>query len=146
MAKKTNIYVDNKEFLELLKDYRVGLVKAEEQHTAPPKISNEIGLVFIKIATNMAKRPNFNGYPFKEDMIGDAILNQLQAVKNFDPTKGVNPFGYFSRVVYWCFLRRILDEKAELAGKAKMMFDTATYEDDGEHYISKDETYLWYHQ
>ncbi len=147
MVKKvTNIYVDNIDFLSLLKEYREALQTALTLGKPEPRVSEGIGLILIKIATNMAKRPNFNGYPFKEDMIGDAILNELKAVKSFDPEKGLNPFGYFSRVVYWCFLRKIISEKAELAGKANLMFDVETYEDDGDHYISKDEAYLWYNQ
>jgi hypothetical protein len=147
MAKKvTNVYVDNRSFLELLIDYYDAVEKAELANTIKPRIPEEIGDIIIKIATNMARRPNFNGYQFKDDMIGDAILNAVQAIKSFDPKKGVNPFAYFSQVVYWCFLRKISSEKTEYNNKVKMMFDSVTYEDDGDHFINKDDTFLWYHQ
>jgi hypothetical protein len=145
MEKKvTNIYVDNKRFLELLIAHQQAVRDAPEGK--PPRVPEEIGDILIKISTNMAKLHKFRGYPFKEEMIGDAILNSLQAIKNFDPEKFSNPFGYFSKIVFWCFLRRIAYEKKELSGKAALMFEVDTYEDDGDHFISKDETYLWYNQ
>lgn len=144
MKKPTVMYVDNMRFLKLLTEHDEGVKNAKTLHQPAPRMSNELGDILIKIATNMARRPNFNGYPFKEEMIGDAILNSLQAVKSFNVEKGTNPFGYFSRIVYFCFIRRISSEKAELALKKSLMWDTETYEDDGDHYISKDESYLFW--
>jgi hypothetical protein len=146
------MYVDNKEFLAHLTDYRqklLGFKQSQNDTPAPyqkePRISDDIGRILIKIATNIAKRPNFNGYPFKEDMIGDGILNALIAVKTFDPEKSKNPFGYFSTVIFYCFIRKIVKEKEELSGKQSIMFDVSTFDDsNGEFSINKDDMYLWY--
>ena len=33
---------------------------------------------------------------------------------NFDPLKSTNPFAYFTQIIYYAFLRRILKEKKQL--------------------------------
>lgn len=80
--------------------------------------------MIILIANNTAKRPNFNGYTYLEEMIGDAICDGTRAVRNYkaDHTKQ-NPFGYFSRVAWNAFLRRIEIEKGQEKTKQDLMLD-----------------------
>jgi hypothetical protein len=61
------------------------------------------------IVTNYAKRPNFNGYTFIEDMIGDALLAITIAWHKFDPEKSENPFAYFTAVTHNAFIRKLGD-------------------------------------
>ena len=53
-----------------------------------------------------ATRPNFVNYPFRDEMVGDAIENCLMYAANFDPEKVKNPFAYFTQITYYAFLRR----------------------------------------
>ena len=39
--------------------------------------------------------------------------------KNFDPIKSKNPFAYFTQIIYYAFLRRIMKEKKQLYVKYK---------------------------
>jgi hypothetical protein len=39
--------------------------------------------------------------------------------RNFDPSKSKNPFAYFTQIIYYAFLRRIMKEKKQLYVKYK---------------------------
>jgi len=112
MAKrKKRNYINNPEFLEALKVYRNECLEAEKKCLPTPVISDYIGKCITKIATNLAKKGNFSGYTYKDDMIGDAIENCVQVVKNFNPDLSSNPFAYFTKISWYAFLRRIEKEK-----------------------------------
>lgn len=107
-------YVDNRKFLESLIEYR----KSKELNPDAP-IPRYVSKAFIDIANGMSKRSNFRSYPFVEEMVGDAIVNCVEAVDSFDPEKSSNPFGYFSLVVWRRFIYRIRQEKRALYIKEK---------------------------
>lgn len=110
--KKTN-YIDNEKFFNEMVVWKKKVNKAEQVGKKPPPITNYIGICFMDIAENLARRPNFSNYPFKEDMIGDAIENCIMYCYNFDPKKSKNPFAYFTQIIYYAFLRRIQKEKKQ---------------------------------
>ena len=121
MKKKTEYYVNNKEFLEAITVYRNSVIKARENDDARPRVPNYIGECFLKIATHLSYKPNFVNYMFREDMICDGIENCLQYIDNFDPTKSSNPFAYFTQIIYYAFLRRIQKEKKQMEIKNKIL-------------------------
>lgn len=117
-------YVDKKVMQEAIvkwldvKDEAVATGKPE------PVLPNCIALTILDICTKMARRPNFNAYTYIDDMIGDAIYDCTRAVKNFNRNHvQVNPFGYFSRVAWNAFVRRIQSEQAFSKLKQDLMFD-----------------------
>ena len=121
MKKKTEYYVNNKEFLEAITVYRNAVIKAREAEDPRPRVPNYIGECFLKIATHLSYKPNFVNYMFREDMICDGIENCLQYIDNFDPEKSTNPFAYFTQIIYYAFLRRIQKEKKQLEIKGKIL-------------------------
>jgi len=79
MAKKKSIhYVDNKEFLRAMIEWREGYDLAEKNEIQTPPVTNYIGECFLKIATHLSYKPNFINYTYREDMISDGIENCLQ--------------------------------------------------------------------
>lgn len=114
-------YVDNKKFLQALIEYRQSIVDAEAEGKERPIVSNYIGECFIKIATHLSYKSNFINYTFKDDMISDGIENCLTAVVKFDPSKGSNPFAYYTQIIYFAFIRRIQKEKKQQATKYKLI-------------------------
>ena len=52
-------------------------------------------------------------------MISDGVENCICYIDNFDPLKSTNPFAYFTQIIYYAFLRRILKEKKQLYIKHK---------------------------
>ena len=122
--KKSEHYVNNKEFLEALVVFKAKCLAAKEAGEPRPQISNYIGECFLKIATHLSYKPNFVNYMFREDMISDGIENCVQYIYNFDPAKSKNPFAYFTQIVHYAFLRRIQKEKKQLDIKTKIIEKT----------------------
>jgi hypothetical protein len=144
---KNTHYVNNKEFYDALVQYKKSCKVAETNHKPKPKVSKYLGECFLKIATHLSYRPNFCNYPFTDDMISDAIENQLTYIHNFNPDyinpktgRKMNPFAYFTQICYYAFLRRIGKEKRQLEIKEKILdrscFDEVFTPD--EHYSSSD--------
>ena len=107
-------YVDNKEFLKAMIEFKEICNDSREKEIERPPVSNYIGECFLKIATHLSYKPNFINYTYREDMISDGIENCLQYVENFNPEKSKNPFAYFTQIIYYAFLRRIQAEKKQV--------------------------------
>jgi hypothetical protein len=101
LAKK-QYYVNPKEFTEELQTYyRTDI------------ITDNLALMIRNIAYGLAHAPNFINYTFKEEAIGDSLINMFSALKQkkykFD--KGFNPFSYFNSIAFNCWRSRIKKEK-----------------------------------
>ena len=133
--KKSEHYVNNKELLAALIDYRAAVAVAKTKDLPKPRISNYLGECFLKIATHLSYKPNFVNYMFRDDMISDGIENCVQYIHNFDPNKSRNPFAYFTQIIHYAFLRRIQKEKKQLEIKTKIIektgYDEVMVVDDG---------------
>jgi hypothetical protein len=112
-------YVNNPDFLAALIEHKRLCELARQTGTQAPMVSNYIGHCIQTIATRLASKHNFAGYPFKEDMIMDGVENCLLYIENFDPEKSSNPFAYFTQFIWYAFLRRIAKEKKYLYIKLK---------------------------
>jgi hypothetical protein len=125
MAKKTKKksihYVNNKEFLAAVIERKELIKEAESVGDPPPQISNYLGECILKIANHLSFRPNFINYTYREEMISDGIENCLQYIDRFDPEKSSNPFAYFTQIIYYAFVRRILKEKKQQKLKEKLL-------------------------
>ena len=119
--RKSEHYVNNKEFLEALINYLAKCQRAEEAGEARPVIPRYIGECFLKIANHLSYKPNFVNYMFREDMISDGIENCVQYIKNFNPEKSSNPFAYFTQIIHYAFLRRIQKEKRQMDIRGKLI-------------------------
>ena len=137
--KKTEYYVNNKEFLAAITDYRQQVLAAKEAGKPRPRVTNYIGECFLKIATHLSYKPNFVNYMFREDMICDGIENCVQYIHNFNPEKSSNPFAYFTQIIHYAFLRRIQKEKKQMEIRTKII-ERSGYDEvftvDGDNYNS----------
>ena len=120
-------YVDNKEFLKAMIEFKEICNDSREKEIERPPVSNYIGECFLKIATHLSYKPNFINYTYREDMISDGIENCLQYVENFNPEKSKNPFAYFTQIIYYAFLRRIAKEKKQTHVRNKII-ENVSYE------------------
>ena len=143
--KRSEHYVNNKEFLAALIKLREDREIAEIQGKEKPRIPRYIGECFLKIATHLSFKPNFVNYMFKEDMISDGIENCVQFIHNFNPEKSQNPFAYFTQIIHYAFLRRIQKEKKQLEIKNKILEKTG-YEQVFERDTLDDSNYSDYNQ
>ena len=119
--KRSEHYVNNKEFLAAIVEYKDKIALAAERGEEKPRITRYIGECFLKIATHLSFKPNFVNYMFKDDMVCDGIENCVQYINNFNPEKSKNPFAYFTQIIHYAFLRRIQKEKKQLEIKTKII-------------------------
>lgn len=118
--KRSEHYVNNKDFYEALVSYQGQLKHAKENSLPKPRVNNYIGDCFVKIANHLAYKPNFVNYIFRDEMVSDAIENCIQYIDNYDIQR-TNPFAYFTQITYYAFLRRIAKEKRQLEIKMKII-------------------------
>lgn len=121
MPKQKEHYVNNKDFLIALVEYKAAVKRCVNEEKQKPQVSSYIGECFIKIATHLSYKPNFINYMFRDEMISDGVENCIQYIDNFDPEKSSNPFAYFTQIIYYAFLRRIQKEKRQLDIKNKIV-------------------------
>lgn len=121
MKKSTKNYVNNAEFLEALKEYRAKCLENTEAGLELPRVTDYIGKCIYDIANRLATRDNFSGYSYRDEMVADGLENALKAIKSFDPEKSQNPFAYFTKVIWYAFLRRIDAEKKQQYIKHKVV-------------------------
>ena len=118
--KKREHYVDNKLFLAEMIKFRDSVIEAKENKLERPLVPFYIGECIMKIAVRFSHKPNFMNYSYKGEMIGGGIENCLHYIDNFDPSKGSNPFAYFTQIIFFAFLRRIEKEKKEQYTRHKL--------------------------
>ena len=135
VRKRSEHYVNNKEFLYAIVQYKADIKEAEAKGEPRPVIPRYLGECFMKIARHLSYKPNFVNYMFKEDMISDGIENCVQYINNFNPEKSSNPFAYFTQIIHYAFLRRIQKEKKQLEIRQKIIdksgFEEVMTTDDG---------------
>lgn len=135
-------YINNKEFYQMLVDYKVKVDAAKAIEEPIPRIPDPIGKCFMMIATKLANKGNFVGYTYKDEMISDGLENCVVAVHSFDPEKGTNPFSYFTQIIWFAFLRRIEKEKKQTYVKYKslenLMIENSLSDEKGDEYVNFD--------
>jgi len=114
-------YINNKEFYQMLVDYKEQCRLAEKNGEPTPRIPENIGHCFYMIATRLGTKWKFSGYTYREEMVSDALENCVVAIHNFNPEKSKNPFAYFTQIIYFAFLRRIEKEKKQTFVKYKSL-------------------------
>jgi hypothetical protein len=101
--KDKEFYVKPAEFHDAIVDY---YAQANED------IPHILGDMIQKIATKISFLSNFIKYSYKEEMIGDAVVRMISALKRkkYAIEKG-NPFSYFTKIAIHAFISRIKKEK-----------------------------------
>ena len=74
-------------------------------------ISETLGTHFKMIATKLSTSPCFINYSFKDEMIGDALLNMTRYADRYNPAKSKNIFSYFTKIAFNAFIVRIKKEE-----------------------------------
>jgi len=119
--KKKNHYIDSEKFTRELTKYVELYNQRVKDDKELPIISEYLGKCFWDMAVNMATMNKFAYYPFKDDMISDAVFDATRYCCKFKPDYGSSGFSYFSTIIYYAFLRRIAKEKKALYTKYKVI-------------------------
>lgn len=120
-TQKNNHYVDNKKLLQAMIEYKASVDAAKEAGIPKPIIPNYIGSSILLISQRLSFMPNFVNYAFREELVSDGVENCIKYIDNFNPEKFDNPFAYFTQIIYFAFLRRIIKEKKQLYVKHKLL-------------------------
>jgi len=120
MKKQTNHYVSNDDFIIALTERRAILAKLAPDEEKPV-ISDYIAKCIFDICNKLSYRPNFIGYSFRQEMVGDALENCLRVVDNYDPEISKYAFAYFTQIAWYAFVRRIGTEQKQSYIKAKII-------------------------
>lgn len=122
-------YLDNHAFLKALIEYRRQCARAKRRGRSAPQIPEYIGECLLLIATHLSYKPNFIKYTYRDDMIADGVENCIQYMHRFNPRKSRNPFGYFTSIIFYAFLRRIQKERKQTYIRYKLIEQAITVGD-----------------
>jgi DNA-directed RNA polymerase specialized sigma24 family protein len=67
------------------------------------------------------KKSNWNGYSYREEMEGEAILNLSQNVLKFNEAKSDNPHAYISMCMKTTFIRELRKQHKQAHIKDELM-------------------------
>jgi hypothetical protein len=112
-------YVSNKQFYEEILKHNEKKKYCQENQLEPPILSDYIGECLLLIAKRLSNKPNFIGYPHKEEMIADGIENCVKYFHVFNPERSKNPFSFFTQTIKNAFIRRIKLEKKQMYVRLK---------------------------
>lgn len=99
--KKSVYYINPKELIEEIQKFK-------DDGT----ITEKLGEMILNIAKRYASRPNFNGYSYKEDFIGEAVYRMIEQLDKIDLNHPkCNPFSYLTQICHYKFIAKINKEE-----------------------------------
>jgi len=87
------------------------------------KITEQLGVYLYQLANNYARRPIFNNYTYKDEMVSTALLNLCQSALKFNPEKSQNPFAFFTTCIHHSFLHYLSIEKKQRNIRDQLLID-----------------------
>jgi hypothetical protein len=113
-------YIDNRKFLEELKQHKAACKTAKKEGHPSPQIGKYIAECIMLMAKRLGSRACFASYSYLDEMIADGIENSIAyGVNSYDPSRPYTPFAYFSRILWSAFIRRIEREQKQHYVKLK---------------------------
>jgi len=108
-------YIDNKElykhvvaYSEEYKTYKERKLNGDMINR--PSITPELGNMILEISSNLAKKGNFAGYTWKDDMIQDGCMACILYLHNYKK-EFPNAFGYITSICARAFINHIKNQK-----------------------------------
>lgn len=108
--KKRKNYLNNK-----------SLLAAVIESKTAGKISPELAKLFMLLVNRFAKKGNFVGYTYNEDMQGLALVTLCHTWHRFNPEISQNPFAFYTQCVKNAFLQYINKERKHRDIRDKVM-------------------------
>jgi hypothetical protein len=123
-VKESSNYVDNEQFYQLMVERQQAVKEAEATGKPIPRINEKIGKIILDIATNLTYRNNFRKHIMinsmnRDDLVGDGVENCIRYLDRFDSDNYKNPFGYFTQICFYAFVRVITKDKKQWEIKKK---------------------------
>ncbi len=99
------------------KDLMVEVLKSKEQG----RMTDKFALMLKMLTEKYAKKGNWSGYTYNEDMQGFALLVLVDKWATFDPEKSQNPFAYYTQAIKRAFLQFMKKEKDQRDIRDKLL-------------------------
>ena len=87
-------------------------------------MSNELALMLQTLTKRYAKKGNFAGYTYNEDMQAYAMLMLCKTWSSFDPAKSDNPFAFFTQCIKNSFIQYLNTERKVRDIKNRTLIDS----------------------
>lgn len=75
------------------------------------KLTNNLALMLMKLVEKYSMKSNWRNYSYREEMVGQAIVQLCQVALQFDESKSNNPFAFYTSIGRNSFLRILNTEK-----------------------------------
>jgi len=67
--------------------------------------TDELAAMHMLMVSKYITHPWWNGYTYKDDMMGHALMSLAAAALKFNPEKSNNPFGYYTEIMKNSFMQ-----------------------------------------
>lgn len=111
LTKDSPHYVNNKEFTAALDEYSRKCRASIEAGKERPVMSRYLGDCIIRMATRLSLKSNFVGYPYRDEMVQDAILAAVKYAYRFNGDRYNNGFAFVTQILFSHMVQRIKKEK-----------------------------------
>lgn len=103
---------DNERVIDILRNWIPARKKALAEGTQLPMIPNYVAVQVQRIISKMSTRYNYRDYPFRDDMVSEAVVNILRYLHTFDVShvgkKGkINFFSWVTMCADRSFARKL---------------------------------------
>jgi hypothetical protein len=79
------------------------------------KLTDTHVLMLMAMVDRFARKGSWRGYSYRDEMEGAAIINLLEAALQFNETKSINPFAYYTSCMTNVFRKVLASEKKHAA-------------------------------
>lgn len=102
---------DGDGFREVGRSHWKGDLESGEFCLDKGRMTNALAYMFMTLVERYARRGNWRGYTYNDEMRGSALLQLSQVGLYFDESKGDNPFAFYTTAIQHCFTRVLNVEK-----------------------------------
>lgn len=100
-------YIDN-EWREVVRSHWEGGFGNGHFNTTHGNITDNLAKMMMTLCNRYSRRANWRGYSYVDEMQGNALVQLTQVGLQFNESRSLNPFAYYTRVLQNAF-RRVLN-------------------------------------
>lgn len=113
--------VNNEELKEMVRTYQNMCNEAEANGKELPQVPENLGKALLTICISLSQRYNFYNYSWRDEMISDAVIKQITALRKFNCDAGTSCFAYFVQTAWFEMVSRIKLENKQRTIKASIV-------------------------
>ncbi len=100
-----------REFVEVGRSHWVGGFENGHFISDKGRVTERMGMMYWMLVERYARRANWRGYTYVDEMKSLALMQLSQVGLQFDESKSSNPFAFYTTTITNCFRRILLVEK-----------------------------------